>query len=367
METPETGGRSEGLRQLSDSRILIIDDDTSNVLLLSEILRANGFPAPRAVNDPREAVGAFLECKPDLVVLDLRMPHLDGFTLAGQLRSKIPRESYLPILVLTGDGSIEAKRRLLAAGADDFLTKPFDSIEVLLRIRHLLEIRGLYLQLQRQKQVLEEMVQERTRDLEEARDEVMERLALAAEYRDDQTARHNQRVGMLSERLALCVGLARDEAKLIGRAALLHDLGKVGVSDSVLRKPGQLEEEEFEAIKPHTVIGAGILSGSRSQLLQLAEVIALYHHERWDGNGYAGIAGAEIPLPARIVAVADAFDAMTHDRPYREAGSVARAIAVFQEERARQFDPQLVDALTRLHESGELARFVDSSAKRKRA
>lgn len=354
MSLPPSTLKLEGQR-VEEGKVLIVDDEAAAAALLSRTLQSNGFPPPVVINDPRLALSAFLEHKPDLVVLDLIMPHLDGYTLARQLRSRIPEGTFLPILVLTGDGSRETKRKLLAAGADDFLTKPYDTLEILLRIRRLLETRTLYLRLEAHNQALDEMVRQRTRELEEARDEILERLALAAEYRDDNTARHTQRVGLLSEKLALACGLPAEEAKLIGKAAILHDLGKVGVTDAVLRKPGQLRPEEFEAIKPHTVIGAGILAGSRSRLLQLAEVIALYHHERWDGKGYAGLTGEAIPLAARIVALADAFDAMTHPRPYRAAGTLENAVQECKAQSGKQFDPAVVEALLQLHARGELA------------
>jgi putative two-component system response regulator len=343
---------------LTKSLILIIDDEQAGVELLSSILVSHGFPRPIGLTDPRQALSVFLERHPDIVVLDLIMPHLDGYTLAKQIRARIPDGEYLPILVLTGDSSRETKRKLLAAGADDFLTKPYDSIEVLLRIRHLLEIRLLHNRLRAQNQELEEKVRQRTLELEEAQEEILQRLALTAEHRDDNTAQHTHRVALLTERLALACGLAPEEARLIGRAAILHDLGKVAISDAVLRKPGQLLPEEFETVKPHTVIGAGILAGSRSKVLQIAEIIALYHHERWDGQGYAGLQGEAIPLPARLVALADAFDAMTHDRPYRPARNLEEAIAECRAQSGRHFDPRLVEALNILYASSELESFI---------
>lgn len=339
---------------IHQSSVMIVDDDQGAVTFLSKVLVSSGFQPPACVTDPRQALSAFLERHPDLLILDLVMPHLDGYTLARQIRARVPEGEFLPILVLTGDGTRETKRKLLAAGADDFLTKPFDSVEILLRIRNLLQVRFLHNRLRRQNLELEEKVRLRTQELEEAQDEILERLALVAERRDDNTAQHNHRVGLLSEKLASACGLPPGEARLIGRAAILHDLGKVGVADAILLKPGQLRSEEFEAIKSHTVIGAGILAGSRSKLLQVAEVVALYHHERWDGKGYAGLEGEAIPLAARIVALADAFDAMTHDRPYRVARTLEEAVAECRAQSGKHFDPRVVEALVTLHQSGEL-------------
>jgi cyclic di-GMP phosphodiesterase len=195
-------------------------------------------------------------------------------------------------------------------------------------------------------------VAQRTRDLEQARLEILNRLALAAEYRDDDTQEHAWRIGRTCALLALAVGLPEGEAELIRRAAPLHDIGKIGIPDAILLKPGRLSGAEFGVIKTHTTIGAEILSGSRSPLLVLAERIARTHHERWDGRGYPrGLAGEQIPLAGRIVAVADVFDALTHQRPYKEAWPVQQAVSEVLAQAGAQFDPRLVDAFSRLDHS----------------
>jgi putative two-component system response regulator len=208
----------------------------------------------------------FDEVQPDLVVLDLHMPEMDGFAVLEELRPHILGGSYLPILVVTGDGSIASRRRALSAGAKDFLAKPFDTTEVLLRIRNLLEARFLYLALQAQNDSLEAKVRQRTRELEEAQVEILERLALAAEFRDDATRQHTQRVGTWAEQLARKLRLPEAVAALLRRAAPLHDLGKIGVPDSILLKLDRLTDEEFRIIQSHTQVGARILSGSRHPL-----------------------------------------------------------------------------------------------------
>jgi putative two-component system response regulator len=208
------------------------------------------------------------------------MPYLDGFEIMKQLKSRISEDTYLPILVLTADTSSEVKQRVLSMGAKDFLTKPFDVIEVLLRIKNLIETRFLYHQLQNQKQVLEEKVCERTRELEDAQIEILERLALAVEYRDDNTGEHTRRVGWLSALIAQALGLLESRVRLIRQAATLHDIGKIGIPDQILFKPGKLTTEEFAVIRTHITIGDKILFGSKSPLLQMAEEIALTHHER---------------------------------------------------------------------------------------
>ncbi|HEX6940827.1 MAG TPA: HD domain-containing phosphohydrolase [Longimicrobiales bacterium] len=333
---------------LTDARILVVDDEPANIRLLERILDRAGYRFVEATTDPREAAELFDDFRPDLVLLDLNMDPLDGFAVMDQLRSRLADEVYLPILVLTADVTPEARQRALSGGAKDFLTKPFDASEAVLRIRNLLETRQLHRRLRAQNAMLEEGVRERTRELEEARIEILECLGRAAEYRDDATGEHTRRVGELSGQIALQLELGPQEAELIRRAATLHDIGKIGIPDHILLKPGKLTPDEFEIMKTHTTIGARILSGSRSPMLQIAREIALTHHERWDGRGYAGLVGAAIPLSGRIVAVADTFDALTHKRPYKAAWPRERAIAVIDRERGRQFDAEVVDAFLRV-------------------
>lgn len=326
------------------ARILVVDDEPENVRLVQRILRRAGYVHVRTTSDAREVLAAFDEFAPDLVLLDLHMPHVDGFELLHELRARIPDDAYLPVLVLTGDISSAARQRALAGGARDFLTKPLEAGEILLRIRNLLETRLLHVALQGQKQVLEDKVVERTAELEQARLETLERLARAAEYRDYDTGRHAQRVGELAALLAAALGASAEDVSLVRQAAPLHDIGKIGISDTILLKPGRLTAEEFRSMKSHAAIGAGMLSGSQSPVLRLAESIARYHHERWDGSGYAGLKGEETPLMARIVAVVDVFDGLTHPRPYRGAWTVPDAVAYIREGSGNAFDPTVVAA-----------------------
>ncbi len=326
------------------ARIMIVDDEDANVRLLERVLRRDGFTNLASTTDPRGATQLFGESEPDLILLDLLMPYVDGFTLMNELRKSIPETSYLPILVLTADMTPETKRKALAAGAKDFLTKPFDVEEILLRIRNMLETRALHIQLRDNNEVLEELVRIRTRELEYAQAEIFDRLAVAAEYRDDDTGQHTRRVGEMAALIAGELGLPAEEVELLERAAALHDVGKIGVPDSILLAPRRLTQEEFEVVKTHTAIGGRILSGSRSSLLQMAEVVAETHHERWDGTGYHGLAGESIPIVGRITTVADVFDALVHDRPYKEAWSLELAVAEIGAQRGLQFDPDVVDA-----------------------
>src|SRR5215510_8641483 len=336
-------------RPFRNARILIVDDEAVNIEILQRILNRAGFSRVESTTDSREASGLYVQHRPDLILLDLHMPHLDGFEVMDQL-NEIAEASYLPILILSGDLTPEARREALSRGAKDFVGKPFMPDELVLRIRTLLETRLLYLQIQSQNERLEAKVRERTRALEAAQIEILERLAVAAEFRDDNTGQHTQRVGQMSALVARQLGLPDSQVALIRRGAELHDVGKIGVPDSVLLKIGKLTPEEFEIVKTHTTIGARILSGGKFPLLRLSEEIAFTHHERWDGSGYAGIRGSDIALAGRIVAVADVFDALTQQRPYKPAWPVGEAIAEIDCQRGKQFDPDIVDAFLRVVE-----------------
>ena len=342
------------------SKILIIDENEAAVKLLENILRERGFIGLQSLTDARQVLPLFVEFDPDLVILELRMRHVDGLSLLTQLRSRIPEGIYLPVVIITSDLSEQSRQKALSLGAKDFLTKPFRGTDVLLRIYNLLETRFLYLELREQNRVLDERVKERTRELELAHDQMLRHLALAADYRDDLTGLHAQRVGLLAALLAETIGVPSDEVNLIRRAAPLHDLGKIGIPDHILLKSGKLTSEEFEIVKTHVSIGGRILSGSSFPLLQIAEQIARYHHEHWDGSGYFGMKGESIPLAARLTSVADAFDVLTHSRPFREARPLQEVLAEIQRERGHQFDPELVDALLKLVSSRDLLKLDDA-------
>ena len=334
-------------RTFRNARILMVDDEEANLDILRRTLSRAGFWRLESTQDSREAASLYVRHRPDLILLDLHMPHMDGLQVLDTLR-EIAEATYLPILILSGDLTPEARRDALSRGAKDFVSKPFQPDELLLRIKTLLETRFLYLEIQSQNQVLEAKVRERTRELVEAQIEIIERLAIAAEFRDDNTGQHTQRVGQMSALLARQLGLPDAQVSLIARAAPLHDVGKIGVPDTILLKIGKLTPAEFALVKQHTVIGARILSGGKFPLLRLAEDIAYSHHERWDGEGYAGLRKTDIPLAGRIVAVADVFDALTQQRPYKPAWPVGEAIAEIDRQRERQFDPGVVEAFLRV-------------------
>jgi putative two-component system response regulator len=329
-----------------DAQILIVDDQEANVLALTLLLKEAGYTKLVGTTDSRQFFPVFLDCRPDIVLLDLHMPHVDGFSVLERLRLIAAGETYLPVLVLTADATRETKRRALGLGAKDFLTKPFDAIEVLLRIHNMLEARFLHLQLRQQNLTLEDRVRARTQELQEAHIQTLRRLAKAAEYRDDATGKHAERVGELAKRIAAALHWPKPDVELIRMAAPLHDIGKIGIPDSILLRPEQLTVEEMRVMQTHTTIGASILSGSEVPLLRLAEEIALAHHERWDGKGYPrGLAGEGAPAAGRLVAVADAYDALTSDRVYRAALPRERALEVLRKGAGEQWDPTITAAL----------------------
>ncbi|HEY0072427.1 MAG TPA: HD domain-containing phosphohydrolase [Chloroflexia bacterium] len=338
-----------------DCRILIVDDQEANVLLLSNILKRAGYTNLTSVTDSRQVLPLYSDGRPDLLLLDLMMPYMDGFQVMEQIGPLVGEGSFFPILVLTADVNQDTRRRALSVGATDFLTKPFDATEVVLRIRNLLQTRQLHVRLEGQNQVLDRKVRERTHELEAAQIEILERLAQAAEFRDDMTGQHTRRVGHWSALLAAELGIGDEAVDLLRKTAPLHDAGKIAIPDSILLKAGRLTPEEFDVMKTHAAVGARLLAQGHSDLVRTAERIALTHHERWDGTGYPqGLAGAAIPIEGRIVSVVDVFDALTHERPYKPAWSMREALAEIERQSELQFDPQVVAALIRVAERGDL-------------
>ncbi len=334
---------------IEDLRILVVDDEPTNVLALRALLESWGFTRIDTTTDPREAIARCDARQPDLLLLDLQMPDMDGFAVMHRLRLHVRAPVSLPILVLTADMAAATRRRALAGGARDFVTKPFDPEEVRLRVRNLLGMRALQLQQAAAEASLEARVRQRTAELESARLEMLQRLALAAEFRDDRTGEHTRRVARTCRRLSRALGLPARDVERIGLAAPLHDVGKIAIADAILLKHGPLTGDERRIMQRHTIAGGRMLRGSGSHLLRTAERIALTHHERWDGGGYPhGLQGDEIPLAGRVVAVADVYDALTHERPYKPAWSVDRAVREIAGERERRFDPRLVDAFVEL-------------------
>lgn len=336
------------VRKIS-ARMLIIDDEPANVRILRRMLGIAGCEDFHSTTESTEALALCHAIVPDVVLLDLHMPRLDGITLLGQLTELFPCRISMPILVLTADGNLETRYRALEAGASDFLMKPFDALELVLRLGHHLETRRLYLELQEGKELLESRVVERTLDLEDAQAEIIDRLAFATEMRDDDTGEHVERVATLTAKIAGELGLPSGEIQILRRSVRLHDVGKIAISDNILLKGGSLTPEEYATIQTHTTTGAKILQGSRFPVLLSAEEIARSHHERWDGTGYpSGLKGEEIPLSARIAAVADVYDALTHSRPYKPAWEPEDAVKEISDKAGTQFDPQVVKAFLKV-------------------
>ncbi|MEY8240982.1 MAG: response regulator [Cycloclasticus sp.] len=331
-------------QEILQANILIVDDQPVNVRLLEKILKQAGYQNLYSTMDSREALPMFQQHDIDVLLLDIRMPHLDGFQVMSLLQQHVT-EDYLPILVLTAELTPETRSQALSGGAKDFLAKPFDRLEALQRIHNILEVRLLHKKIKQQNILLEEKVKQRTQQLEESRHDVIQRLGLAAEYKDNETGNHVLRMSKFSQLLARAAGLSEEQAELILNAAPMHDVGKIGIPDRVLLKPGKLDADEWIIMQSHVNIGAEILSGGGSELMKMAQSIALTHHEKWDGSGYpAGLLAEDIPIEGRICALCDVFDALTSERPYKEAWPIEKAMAFIHEEKGKHFEPRLVDA-----------------------
>ncbi len=322
--------------------ILLVDDEPSNIKLLQRTLQAFGYLNLIATTDPRTVLPLYRQHAFDLIVLDLNMPFLDGFGVLRQLQEL--GEDLPPVLILTAQNDHEHRVRALRAGAHDYVTKPFAVDELVARVRNLVQVRLYHNAVRTRNHWLEERVRERTRELYDTRLQIVRRLGRAAEFRDNETGLHIVRMSKISALLGAAAGMAEEDCELLLNASPMHDIGKIGIPDQILLKPGKFEPNEWEIMKTHASIGAEILSGDDSNLLSMARVIALSHHEKWDGSGYPnGLVGENIPLVGRIAALADVFDALTSERPYKKAWSVEAALGYIEANRGKHFDPRLVD------------------------
>ena len=327
------------------ARILVVDDEPSNAKLLVRVLERAGYTNVRMSLDSANVVSLVQEYAPELLILDLHMENADGFEVLESMREHLHADTLLPVLVVTADTDIESLHRAVDLGADDYLLKPFGVKDLVLRVEGLLSMRAACAASHEEAVSLRQQIGACRSLVTQAELDLLGHMTGTSE-RVDPTDGHCARVGELAGAIAEHMGLDADTIASIRAAAPLHDVGKIAVSDSILLKPGPLTPDEMEVVCRHTVIGAFLLSGTELPLLRLAREIALYHHERWDGTGYPrGLNEEEIPLPARIVAVADVFDALTSVRSYKRAWTVKRALTEILSKSGTQFDPRVVRAL----------------------
>lgn len=333
--------------KLERSLIFIVDDEISNLKLLDRMLRSQGYENLVLIDDSREVLSRYRVARPDLMLLDINMPHRDGYEVMSELM-QLNDPLMPPIVILTAQHTREYLLRALACGARDFVSKPFDRNELLMRVRNLLDAQLAHRLLHDRKSVLEKLVRERTEALQHTRLQVVQRLGMAAEYRDEETGSHILRMSHICALLAKEIGWDDDRCDLILNASPMHDIGKIAIPDAILLKPGRFEPHEWEIMKTHAAVGARLLEGDDSDLLCMARDIALTHHEKWDGSGYpGGLAGERIPVTGRIAALADVFDALTSARPYKKAWTVDDAVALIKNNSGRHFDPALVEVFLR--------------------
>jgi len=326
-------------------KILIVDDNPTNILLLKRLIeRMDEGHEPVCFTDPCEALAYCSDNVPDLLLIDYMMPELDGMEFIARFRPMSGCKD-IPVVMITADSNRDIRYKALEIGANDFLNKPIDKTEFLARTRSMLSLRKNQIQLANRAQWLAGEVHKATESLRQQEREALVILSKAAEYRDPETGAHIMRMSFYSKLIARQLGLSKAEQDLILEASPMHDVGKVGTPDNILLKPGKLDFDEFTIMKKHANYGYEILNQGSSHLLKVAAEIAITHHEKYNGKGYPnGLKGEDIPLRGRIVAVADVFDALTSERPYKKAWPVEKAVALLQEESGEHFDPACVEA-----------------------
>ena len=324
--------------------IVIVDDSPITIALLSKLVGKLPDCTAMAFTSAAQGLAWCVANDPDLVVVDYLMPEMDGIEFTRRFRA-LPGKADTPVLMVTAAEDRELRHRALTLGINDFLNKPFDQIELQARARNMLALRSSQKKLANRALLLADEVAKATREIASRERETLLCLGRAAEHRDPETHEHIMRMSNYSRLIGRKMGLGEDEAELLLLASPLHDIGKIGTPDHILLKPGRLTPEEFEVMKLHTVIGDKILTNSESPILQAGARIAISHHEKFDGSGYPnGLKGKAIPLFGRIVAVADVFDALTSERPYKKAWDLDRATGLIRESRGGHFDPDCVDA-----------------------
>jgi two-component system response regulator RpfG len=327
--------------------VMVVDDQSTGRAILEQVVRSlDDRVMVEGFGRPVDAVVWATRHVADLVLIDYMMPEMNGIELAKRLRA-LPGYDHVPIMMVTAHDDRKVRYDALDAGVTDFLIKPVDARECMARCRNLLTLRRQQLALEDKRRLLEGMVEEATREVRDREKETLMRLARAGEFRDEETGYHLVRMARYSRLIADTIGLEREEAETIELAAPLHDIGKIGIPDQILLKKDKLDGVEWDTMRSHPIIGHEILKGSASKYVRMGSLIALGHHEKYDGSGYPnGLVSDHIALCARIVAVADVYDALTSARPYKKAWSSTEAFEFLQQQRGRHFDPHLVDAFT---------------------
>lgn len=321
--------------------ILIVDDVAQNIQVLGQVLDREGFSIMAASNGT-EALKIVEKRRPDLILLDVMMPEMDGYETCSHLKSN-PASASIPVIFLTAKVETEDIAKGFEFGAVDYVTKPFQAVELLARVRTHLEITQLRFSLEQKVEERTMQLQSTLSQLELTHHEIINRLGRAAEFRDNETGLHLVRMSKYTELIAKSLSFSEKELSHIVSASVMHDVGKIGIPDKILLKPGRFEPEEFEVMKTHTTIGAEILAGIDSDMIRMAETIAITHHEKFNGSGYPnGLQGEDISIYGRIVAVADVFDALTSRRPYKEPWPVERAVELIEKEKGQHFDSHVV-------------------------
>ncbi len=351
---------------IKSSKIMIIDDEQLVIRVVRRFLSSDGYSNFFVITDSRQAIESINRERPDVVLIDIMMPHVTGLEIM-QMREKYPPIQHIPFIVLSASSEKNVKREALKLGATDFLSKPVDPVDLVLRVQNTLIVKRHHDHLKNYAVRLEEQVELRTRQIEESREQIVHCLAKAAEFRDNETGAHVIRVGKYAAVIAKQLGFGPTYCKQMELAAQLHDVGKIGIPDSILLNPGKLSREEFDTMKKHCRVGCQIMEplakaeiltirrhaedggeimeGVDSPMLTLAANIARTHHEKWDGTGYpTGLKGEEIPIEGRITCVADVYDALCSERPYKPKFPKEKCLEIMLSERGTRFDPQVLDA-----------------------